>query len=218
LNKKNFAALAKQINAEFPDLTIGKFCMYLPVKNSLLRGLSFEGSSFDKASFSVTGFIMPLYVPTDHFYFTFGDSVRFGRGADRWSLEMPEVAHQLIAAIRKTAIPMFQRVETPSSFIDFALTERARTVRVEEALGLSLARVGEFDRAVAIFRDLINHGNTDVQWQRDLVREAHAYIDQLQSDPRGFQARLDEWEAETLRKLQPELVDVSRSRSSLKNK
>jgi polygalacturonase len=50
-----------------------------------LRGLYFEGSSFDGKSFYVWTFVLPLFVPTKHVSFNLGKRLRALGGADRWN-------------------------------------------------------------------------------------------------------------------------------------
>lgn len=46
--------------------------LYRRPLGDLLCGCYFEDSSFDKSSFTVHAFVLPLYVPTDQLHLTFG--------------------------------------------------------------------------------------------------------------------------------------------------
>ena len=103
MTTKEFVSLEKSLLPEFPGFAIKGPLMFIPPAERLLRGISFEGSSFDKTSFSVSMFVMPLCVPTKHLYLNFGNRVRHKGGGDRWNMEMPNLVTELGS-----------RVETPS--------------------------------------------------------------------------------------------------------
>ena len=89
MTTKEFVSLEKRLLPELPGFAIkGPLMLIRPVE-CMLRGISFEGSSFDKTSFYVTMFVMPLCVPTNHLYLNFGSRVRRAEGGDRWSIGMP---------------------------------------------------------------------------------------------------------------------------------
>ena len=69
MTTKEFIALEKSLLPDLPDFAVKGPLMFIPPAERLLRGISFEGSSFDKTSFYVTVFVMPLCIPTKHLYF-----------------------------------------------------------------------------------------------------------------------------------------------------
>src|SRR4026208_1137239 len=76
--------------------------LFKPPLDRLLRGIFFD-SSGDPRVFYPTPFVMPLCVPTNHIYFTFGDRLRTSAGRGRWSTDMPDLAAELGAALKRSA-------------------------------------------------------------------------------------------------------------------
>src|ERR1700733_2552486 len=113
-------ALETKIAEALPPLRVKKTLMLLPPIGHVLRGIWFDRSAYDEVSFSVTAFLMPLCVPTDHLYFNFGDRVRHKGGGDRWSMDMPNLVADLVAALRSQALPFLSRGETLEGFIEVA--------------------------------------------------------------------------------------------------
>jgi hypothetical protein len=117
---REFVSLEKSLLPEFPGFVIKGPLMFIPPAESLLRGISFEGSSFDKTSFYVTVFIMPLCVPMRFLYFNFGSRVRLRGGGDRWNAGMPNLVTELSHALKLQAVPFLSRVESLLHFVDVA--------------------------------------------------------------------------------------------------
>ena len=90
----------------------GSLVYALPV-DCLLRAFKFESSAFKDSEFNVQYFAMPLYVPTEYLYFTFG--ARVGQGVS-WDVDRGDVA-QIMANVReyleRVGLPFLQGVRTP---------------------------------------------------------------------------------------------------------
>ncbi len=66
MTKKEFAKLGQALKHELPIFTVHGSVMFIMPVNKLLRGLSFEGSSFNKTSVYVNRFVMPLCIPHEY--------------------------------------------------------------------------------------------------------------------------------------------------------
>ena len=82
MKKKEFALLARQLLPEMPGMTVHAPLVVAVPMGEILRGLHFEGSSFDAKSFYVDVFWLPLYVPTDEVYFNLGKGIRGESGGN----------------------------------------------------------------------------------------------------------------------------------------
>ena len=103
MKTRKFVDLERRLAMDFPDFAIKGTLMFLSPPIRLLRGLCFEGSSFDKTSFYVNFFVLPLCRPTDHLYFSFGGRVRCPGGGDRWNVESPNLRWELVNSLMNEA-------------------------------------------------------------------------------------------------------------------
>ena len=174
--------------------------VFKPPLKHLLRGFAFEGSSFNKDSFYVCAFVMPLCVPKEHLSFTFGDRVRDLNGADRWNVGMPNLIENLSAALKRDAVTFISRIESVSDFIGYAKSG-PRTLRNLEGVGYSLARNGQISEACAIFDELLAMVDLSNSWQRELAGEVNRLKDVLTQAPENVRAQLAASESETIHKL-----------------
>jgi hypothetical protein len=100
MTTKEFVALGKSLLPKLPGFAVKGSLMFIPPVECVLRGIHFDGSSFDKRSFSVTTFALPLCVPTNHLYLNFGTRVRHKGGGDRWSMRTPDLREELATALK----------------------------------------------------------------------------------------------------------------------
>lgn len=200
MTTKEFISLEKSLLPELPGFAIKRTVMFIPPVERLLRGISFEGSSFDKTSFYVNTFMMPLCRPANHLYLNFGDRVRKKEGADRWNITKPDVVTELTAALKLQAVPFLSRVESLLDFVEIAKSPPSNQ-RSLEAIAFALARAGQIIQAVEVFDQLLNQVDLNVGWQRDLGDQAKALRDKLVANPIEAQQQLEAWEAETVHNL-----------------
>src|SRR5258708_26779920 len=68
-----------------PPVRLVRNLTIFPPTEHLLRALSTDSSGFGAARFVVEAFVMPLYVPSDHIYYTFGGRLGALSGhQERW--------------------------------------------------------------------------------------------------------------------------------------
>ena len=68
MTSKQIGSLGRALSSEFTNLVCKKSLLYIRPVDRLLRGVCFEGSSFDRSSFYATMFATPLCVPTEHLF------------------------------------------------------------------------------------------------------------------------------------------------------
>jgi hypothetical protein len=201
MTNKQFVALEKELLSSLPGFSIRGSLMFLPPVEELLRGFSFEGSSFDKTSFYVSVFVLPLCVPTAHLYFNFGDRVRHGRGADRWSIERPHLVEELGAAVRRQAQEFLRPVESLKDFVRVAKSFSLNNPHTRAAIAFSLIRIGEFKKGASVLNELLRQLDLKSDWQREMAERAESLRGKLILNPTEAQRQLETWEAESAKEL-----------------
>jgi hypothetical protein len=200
MTTKEFVALGKSLLPELPGFAVKRSLMFIPPVKCVLRGINFDGSSFDKRSFSVTAFALPLCVPTKHLYLNFGARVRHKGAGDRWSMGMADLREELATALKLHAIPFLSRVESLYGFVEVArsYSGNPHTLR---AIAFSLARLGETGEAIKGLDQLLGKIDPGVMWQREIADSARLLKSQLVSDPATAKELLKNFETETVKNL-----------------
>lgn len=193
-------AIENQIAQSLATFRVKKTLMLVPPVDKLLRGVWFDRSAYDETSFSVTAFMMPLCVLTKHLGFTFGKRIRHKGGGDRWTLEMPDLEADLIAALEQQALPYLFKGEILEGFIEIARSS-PQTGRTLEGLGFALARTGENRQAVEVFGQLVDMLDLNIAWQRDLADQVRGFSTKLIEHPKQALEQLVKWEDETAHNL-----------------
>lgn len=202
MKSKEFTAIAKRLLPNLPGFSVqGPMAVMRPVK-LVLRGIYFEGSSFDAKSFYAWAFFLPLFVPTGHVSFNLGRRLRSPVGGDRWSTEMPNLIDDLVAAIERDALPLLSDLESPVNIAQAA--EKFQTPSdpyVQEAIAYAWARAGDIGRANVALEKLTRLLDPKVAWQRPIGERADWLKASLLNDPAEAQAQLEAWEFETVQRL-----------------
>ena len=200
MTTKEFILLEKSLLSELPVFAIKGRLMFIPHTELILRGISFEGSSFDKTSFYASMFVMPLCVPTNHLYFNFGNRIRKENGADRWNVAMPNLVTELGSALKLQAVPFLSRIESLLDFVEVAKSFSGNP-HTPKAIAFALARAGQNSQAVEVLDQLLSQLDLNVAWQREIADQAKALRAKLVTNPIEAQQQLDAWEAETVHNL-----------------
>ncbi len=201
MTTKEFVSLEKSLLPELPGFAVKGPLMFIPSAEGLLRGISFEGSSFDKTSFYVTVFVMPLCAPTKHLYFNFGNRIRHKEGADRWHMEMPNLVTELSSALKLQAMPFLSRVGSLLDFVGVAKSFSASNLNTPKAIAFALARAGQTSQAVEVLDQLLSQLDLNVAWQREIADQAKALRGKLVTNPIETEQQLEAWEVETVHNL-----------------
>lgn len=201
MKKKDFEAIGKRLLADLPGFAVRGPVVFIAPVRGVLRGLYFEGSDFDKNSFYVNIFILPLFVPTKFMYFLFGDRLRVD-GADRWKADAPNMLAQLGATIKQEALPWLSRSK---SLIDITRLAEShpnpKDLHVQQVVAYALARSGNVKQAVDALDRLLGLLSEEVPWQHEMAERAKVLKSQLLAEPTAAQRQLDSWEIETVRNL-----------------
>lgn len=198
---KAFISLENSLLPALPGFGVKGRLMVLSPLNHLLRGINFEGSSFNKTSFYATMFVMPLCVPTKSLYFNFGRRIRRKENGDRWSTEMLNLVEELIDALTLQAVPFLSPVESLHDFVKLAKTFSIENPHTSKAIAFALARAGEDKQAISVIDQLLHRLDMKVPWQVEIGDMARDLMSKLIKDPAEAYKQLKMWEAETISNL-----------------
>jgi hypothetical protein len=175
-----------------------------PVTHTL-KAFHFDGSSFDKKSFYVDIFFMPLCVPAEHIHFTFGRRVR-DKASDRWNAGNPGFETTLTSAMQDD-LPFLVKLRTPSDVASALqpLTKPNEAGYVNphcyEALAYTLLQAGKTSAASNVIDTLLKTANPTVIWECKIASRARLIRDKLLEKPEEAHEQLATWETENIRTL-----------------
>jgi hypothetical protein len=202
MKKKDFVALAKRLLPHLTGFTVKGPLLFIPPVKHTLRGIYFEGSSFDARSFYVWMFFMPLCVPTHYVSFHLGRRVRGIGGGDRWNADTPNLLAELGTALQHEALPFLGGIESLHDVAKAATAlQTSRDPYVQEAIAYALARAGDVEQAARALDQLVGLFDEKVPWQCEMAGRARALKSQMVSNPADVQRQLEAWEAENIHKL-----------------
>ncbi|HTD06250.1 hypothetical protein [Undibacterium sp.] len=202
MKSKDFVALAKRLLPNMPGFAVkGPMVAMLPVKFAV-RGIYFEGSSFDTKSFYVWVFFLPLFVPTSNVSFNLGRRLRVPAGGDRWSTDMPNLMGDLAAAVERDALPFLSGIESPLDIAKAAEKIQApKDPYVQQAIAYAWARAGDTARACDELGKLVRLLDSKIPWQHAMSDRAEGLKAKLLESPMEAKAQLEAWEVETVQGL-----------------
>ena len=200
MTTKQFVALGKGLLSDSPEFVMKGRLMVLSPLEHILKGICFEPSSFDKDSFYVNVFVLPLFVPTKFVHFLFGGRIR-SNGRDRWGANIPNLIAQLRESVKREALPFLSQITSVSDFVKMAKSHPSSNPHTPEAIAFALARAGWNKEAIEVIDQLLGQVNLEVSWQREMADMAQLLKSLLLTDPAAAQRQLDAWEAETVKNL-----------------
>jgi hypothetical protein len=213
MKTKDFVAIEKRLLPSLSNFAVkGQLLFIVPIDHTL-RGFHFDGSSFDKRSFYVSAFFMPLCVPSKHVHLTFGRRVR-ERGGDRWSADEAGIEGVLESAIQKET-PFLLGLQKPKDVAGALklLTKPNDAGYVNphcyEALAYVLVKAGAIGAAVDTIDALLSlvdglkRANPAVAltWELEVCARAQLVKTKLIVNPEEANAQLVAWEHETVNNL-----------------
>ncbi len=204
MKTRDFIAISKQLLPSLPGMVVHNGMMLAASNDAVLRGICFEGSSFDAGSFYVWSFGMQLYVPADGINFNLGVRLRMESGAERWHQAEDQLIVKLSNAVRIQAVPMLRQLETAAGVVE--LTRAAASVasgnpHLHRELAFALAKAGENEAALGELEVLSRRLDRQVPWQNEIARSSEALHQCLIADPEGVPALLKQWVAENVHRL-----------------
>ncbi len=180
-----------------PGFQAKRNLVYRAPFSHFLQGLCFERSS-SKESFYLNVFIIPLFVPKDYIYFTFGK--RIGRG---WNTTDQNIVKKIFSEINCQDISTY--LDSISNLQDFVsriekITEY-KSLYFYQAIGLAQALDGRIKESLENLYQIQIQADVSVAWQRDLKEQTERFCRLLKENPDRAIQQLLEWQEYTTQKL-----------------
>lgn len=208
MKKMEILRIQKELLHDFSEFRICNGLMLLPIVDGLLRGVIFEGSSFDKYSFRITAFVQPLFVPSRYLSLTLPEPIRKANGADRWSVLDGDLKALLVRAFREQAVSYFGRIQNIADFIT-ALSQQDATIRSQEKLAYAFVKSGDVESALSVFSRIRSMADQDIAWQKEIAHQADSISTMLRQDIELANTKIEEWEAHTLENIKLNITCLS---------
>jgi len=194
-------SLSKYLLPYMPGFVCKKRLLYATPLNHVLRAFNFDPSAFDKETFYVTVFFMPLYVPTSHIYLSFGERLRSTKG-EAWNLNDPRLRDELLTAIQQQGLSFLEGVRQPRD-VATAIVRLGMGSNLYgmQAVAYSLAMEGDVAGAQQALERLTKALDRDIEWQAEMMDRATLFARKLETDPQEARRQLAEWEQATLKNL-----------------
>jgi hypothetical protein len=170
---KDFAKIGKGLLELLPAYSVKGSLVYSITTHNVLRGVSFEGSSFDRSSFYIWFFVMPLSLPTDTLYFNLGERLRDRQGGDRWDINQPDVLSEIKLQFENQAVPWLATFESAITAIDAVkkMSDIAPNVRSLEASAVLLASYGDTEGTQLLINRCLSMVDSLIAWQREVAEQ-----------------------------------------------
>lgn len=214
MKRKEFEALVKRhLLAHMAGYLVHGDLLFRRPLDTMLRGFCFEGSGFDKSSFTVNAFVQPIYVPHPFIHFTFG--IRPGRlsgvGQSWWTITEEselDVMRDVLRFVQEEGIPFIDTWQSPKDIVEKAnpYSTGPDYYPVLEAVMYSAVLVDEsaaaykaFDRLKSVLEG--EYIEPDAEWPRETLGRAKLLLNTYRQGHVEALALLNKWRAETLRNL-----------------
>jgi hypothetical protein len=211
---KEFVLLEKRLSQVLEDFVVkGQLLILNPLEHTL-KGFHFDGSDFDKKSFYVTAFFMPLYVPAEEIHFTFGRRIR-DQGGDRWDMQMPHF-ESILENVMQEEAKFLRKLRTPQD-VARALEPLTKLNSIGyvnphcyEALAYTLAKAGDTAGALTVIDTLLSCVNPAVVWEAKISSRARLIGTALEENPQVAYAQLATWTTENIKNLRLGSIGLDR--------
>jgi len=203
MKKKQFESLCKKLLPNVPGFNCKGWLLYAHPVGHVLRGFCCDGSGFDSTKFTVEVFCLPLYVPTNHIYFLFGDRLRDERGCEIWwDVNDPKLADDLLFRIKAQGIPFLTAIQSPNDLVEAAQKlPPTQEARKWETIAYSLAMANEYNAAQLALDRLVKAFDVNIPWHIEMMERAKQLGEKLKTDAQGAKELLVEWQQATMKNL-----------------
>jgi hypothetical protein len=182
--------------------------LYLREPADILRGVCVDSSAFSANAVYVEIFAMPLYIPTDHLYFSYGNRLTDSNNWKQWSVdpEYPvEFVRDLLNALEPDGMGFLDQFRTPELFVDYldrtpGLNDFSRL----KTKAYSLAYLGRDREADGLLVSLIAEANAAVKespWAKNIAEHAQLLRTTIGQGPEAVRSTMADWVKESRTKL-----------------
>ena len=203
MKTREFVNLEKRLLQDFPGFAIKGSLMFISPVGHTLRGFCFDTSGFDKRAFYLWSLFMPLYVPSKHVHFTFGQ--RLG-GNKRWNADQPELEAALRSEMLKQ-LPFLSSLKTAKDVANaLEPLTKGSNPHCHEAFAYTLIQAGKIGAAAEVLDALLKLVDMTVEWQQKIAARVALIQDKLLKNPEEALKQLAIWESETAANLGLEVL------------
>lgn len=193
MKKSDFTKIGKQLLDMLPRYVVKGDLVYVLAEHRLLGGMCFEGSSFNKETFFVNYFVMPLAKPTQFLYFNFGDRLRDRRGTDGWSATQSDLVEELRIAVKSQVIPWISTFESPreATALINKWANEVQNYRIWETGAVLLASYGDIDGAVVLVDRFFEVCDFSMPWHRNVAEQLNELKEACMESPQALETLLN---------------------------
>jgi hypothetical protein len=202
MNTAQVRSLSRDLLPHIPSYRHKGHMLFATPLNHVLRAFYFESSAFDRSTFYLWAFFLPLYVPTTHVSFNFGTRLRKESGCEGWDLSDAQLGEALLASIRSNGLPFLDNVRLPRD-VPTAIQRLHAGAGPHglEAIAYSLVIADKITQAEEALERLSKTLDATVPWQAEMMGRASRLARKLCMHPQDALQQLAEWEEETLKNL-----------------
>jgi hypothetical protein len=196
MTKNQFMALCKKLSARMPEFNVHDTFIYLNPVGRILRGIHFDSSRWSKDAFYPAAFVQPLYVPRETLNLGYG--IRLSRlgSSNIWERSIPDVEVELIDAIKREAVPIFERSKSPQDLTKLSMMQPDGDKASVEFI-YSLIAAGEIANGIHWLSKKNRGYDESIEWHRAEKARNQKLLDLCTIDPIAAQELLLQWERET---------------------
>jgi hypothetical protein len=192
--------LMNEVLPHFSDCIVKGRLLYERSRTGILRAIYVDRTS-NPASSHIYYFVLPLYVPSEHLSFNFGDRLsQADHGGQGWTLDAGDVGQiqRLIKQISTKKTEFLDKLQTPHEFAEYySRAGEMPDIHKDEAVAYSWVMCGDKDKALVALAKVLAY-DAPYKWIADLqTRAANIHDDLLSGDSDRVRLRLEKWQAES---------------------
>ena len=202
MKKKEAQKIGEKLLPYLPGFRAkGDLVYSMPIPH-VLQALCFENSSTGKEAFYLNAFIMPLFSPSEHVYFNYGQRLR-DIDSSGWRSDHPDLIPRLERAVHsKQASIYLEPIKSVAEFIERLFSiDKHKSLYFHEAIGFAYALEGDVKKALVNLKIVEAQADEYYPWQLTLKERSKFFQELLKKDIEKARKQLEEWEKFTLEHL-----------------
>jgi hypothetical protein len=200
----------KDLLPQFPELGCKGRLLFVTPIGQLLRGLLLESSGFRSDGGYLEAFAQPLFIPTDHFWYSVSE--REGGPSHYWEIDLndPQPSmHRLSSAIAAEGMGFLESVRDLVSYASklqrsMLIDGRLLNPHVAEPLAYSLILLGDLSgsaKTLSLIQDSLKTDAVAAPWTQELGIRIGQIEEAQRSDPALAIELLNTWRIHTVTNL-----------------
>ncbi len=167
--------------------------------NSLLKGISFDISSFGQVSCTI--FIQPLFVPFEAYSYLYSFTIRDNNNKQWW--DIPQNINELIFKIKQTENKVTNNLDDINNFFIYFSNLKTGGIRFIEGLVYTACFTlrEDYQKDLIHFIDLFEKSNSNFPWEIECITKAKLLLELANKSEQLMIQQLNEWKTYTLKYL-----------------